>query len=476
VVPTALLFLFEFVVRIGLMVRIFLRGGRQPSMMLAWALVLVAFPLVGIVLYLLVGEVRLGVRRSGRHEEVANRLRAKGRNLQIESYLSEAPLAYRRAMSVAEAAGALPPRGGNRVEILGDTDAIIAGIAEDIDRARRHCHLLFYIFLRDGSGRRVAEALIRAAERGVACRLLVDAVGSHDFAGSALARRLRDAGVHVVEALPVHPLRALFARIDLRNHRKIVVVDGAVAWTGSQNVADASFAPKAQYAPWVDCMLRLEGPTARDLQELFLADWSLDAGETLDELLEVDPPIFERGVPVQVLPTGPEHNSSALRRIVQTACHLAQEEILLTTPYFVPGEAEVEALCTAALRGVRTVLVLPQRNDSLLVAAASRSHYGELLSCGVEIYEYTKGLLHAKTLTVDRGAALVGTANFDRRSFELNYEVSLLVHDSDLASHLRFLQRSYMEDSVRVAADDWSRRPWQSTLGHNMAGVLSPIL
>jgi cardiolipin synthase len=287
---------------------------------------------------------------------------------------------------------------------------------------------------------------------------------------------LREGGVKVIGALPAHLLRAAFARIDLRNHRKIAVIDGVIGYTGSQNIADASFAPKPRFAPWVDCMLRIEGPVVWDLQTIFVCDWFLDSGEPLEDLLTKDTGDVDDGVTLQILPTGPAYDNEALEQLSLSAFHHAREELILTTPYFVPGESEVSSLCTAAKRGVRVALVLPARNDSLLVGAVSRSHYGQLVAAGVHVYEYQKGLLHSKTLTVDRNLAMVTTANFDQRSFDLNFEVTALVYDTDFASQLRFMQRSYIEDSVLVTADRIAGRSWLRRLLENAAGVFSPLL
>jgi cardiolipin synthase len=268
----------------------------------------------------------------------------------------------------------------------------------------------------------------------------------------------------------------LLARIDLRNHRKIVVIDGAIGYCGSTNIADAAFAIKPKFAPWVDASVRIHGPVAWDLQMLFVEDWFLGTEESLDEMLHYQPLAQPDGVPGQLIGTGPSSYNEALRQLIQSAFHMARQELIMTTPYFVPDEATLSALCTAARRGVQTILVLPARNDSPLVAAASRSQYAMLLDAGVEIHEFQRGLLHAKTMTIDRNLAMIGSANLDRRSFELNLEVSLMVYDQDFASQLRFLQRGYMDASRPVDRAAWNRRPWPTQLVQNAAGTLGPLL
>lgn len=473
----------EFVLKLILVGVILLRrrGGKSTAA-LAWIVLILAVPVVGLLAYLLVGQVRLGRRRIARHRKIVSQVQASiavspGGAAARPPTQAEVPAIYRPIATLGEAVGDNLPRGGNSLRLISDTDLFIQGLVEDIDAASQHCHLQFYIFLPDHSGTRVGDALMRAAARGVQCRLLVDAVGSKALLRSPLRRAMERANVHVVGALPANVLRMVFARLDLRNHRKIAIIDSGVAYTGSQNIADAeSTASGRKFGPWVDAMVRIAGPAVRDLQRLFVEDWYLDTDEALNELLSIEPPVADEDIAVQIMGTGPNSYNDALRQLTQAAFHTAHEELILTTPYFVPDEATVIALRTAARRGVDTSLVLPARNDSPLVAAASRSFYHQLLEAGVNIFEFQKGLLHAKTMTIDRDLALVTTANLDRRSFDLNFEVSVVVYDTDFASQLRFVQRAYIADSQAVDAGAWSRRPWPKVLVNNAVALVAPLL
>lgn len=453
---------------------VLVRRPQRQSSALAWLVVVLLLPGVGIVAFLLFGDVITGTARRRRHREIVERVQAVAR-LRARPRTAELPDEYRPIANIGYIVGESEPRAGNRLELHADTAQLTAALVADLDAARSHAHILSYIFLADETGRAVAEALLRAAARGVACRLLVDAIGSKRFLRSPLRRELERGGVRVVPALPTR-LHLDRARIDVRNHRKISILDGTVGYTGSHNLAAASFALKPEFAPWVDATVRIAGPAVRDLQELFVQDWFMETGETLEDCLALVAPPQEGGIPVQVIGTGPDSRHEAVVRLIQAAFHLAREELILTTPYFVPDEGTYDALLTAADRGVRTVLVLPRRNDSRLVSAASKSLYEPLLESGVEIHEFERGLLHAKTITVDRKLAIVSTANLDRRSFELNYEASLVVYDTDFASRLRFLQRSYLDVSRRVDPAEWARRSSASKILHNAAGILAPIL
>ena len=475
--PFALL-LADFLLRVFLGAYIIVRSRGTPAVRLAWVMLLLAVPFVGLVAYLLFGEARLGRRRLQRYHRSAERI-----NLGHIEYASASPPVEadipevdRQIAYLAESVGGNIPQGGHALSLYGDTDLFIQALVEDINAAAAHCHLLFYIFLTDHSSTRVAEALIDAAGRGVDCRLLVDGVGSKSFLRSDLRRRLAAGGVQVVAALPASLLRMLLARIDLRNPRKIAVIDGMIGYSGSHNIADAEFAIKPKYAPWVDAMVRIEGPAVRDLQVLFAQDWYLDTEEALTDLLAIRPRETPGGHTVQVVGTGPACRNEAMVQMIQVTFHVAREELILTTPYFVPDEATLTALYTTALRGVDVSLVVPANNDSPLVAAASRSYYENLLEAGVTIYEFEHGLLHAKTITVDRRLAVITTANIDRRSFDLNFEVSTLVYASDFASQLRLMQKSYIDRSTPVNYASWSRRGWPRKLLENGLGMVSPLL
>ena len=300
--------------------------------------------------------------------------------------------------------------GGNRVELIGDSARFRDRLISDIDAASDHVHMLYFIYLDDESGRLVGEALVRAAARGVRCRLLVDGVGSKAFLKSGLRRTMEEGGVTIAACLPVNALRMVIARMDLRNHRKIAVIDGQIGYTGSNNLAEAAFAVKPKYAPWVDCTFRMDGPASKELQVLFLEDWFMETDELCEEELAHRPVVHEPGLPVQVIATGPNFYNEATTQLVQACIHSARSELVLTTPYFVPDEATITNLVVAARRGVRVTLVVPKNNDSKLVALASRNHYETLLDAGVRLVEFNAGLLHAKTITLDKEIAVVMSA------------------------------------------------------------------
>jgi cardiolipin synthase len=267
-------------------------------------------------------------------------------------------------------------------------------------------------------------------------------------------------------------------RVDLRNHRKLVVIDNRMAFCGSQNCADPQFLVKAKYAPWIDILLRCEGPVVRQAQHLFLATWIAETGEDLYGLPAAapEPAQHPEGVAAQMFGTGPTTPGNTMSDSFVSALYAAEHELIITTPYFVPDEALLRALCAAPRRGVTTTLIVPARNDSPLVGAASRSTYPDLLACGVRLFEYPLGLLHTKSVTIDARIALVGSANMDRRSLELNFENNLLVLDPGLTATIRQRQLGYLSQSAAVEAESVQGRPFRTRLIGNAIGMASPLL
>jgi cardiolipin synthase len=471
----------EWFIRLSLVGLVIVRRRPVP-VSLAWITILVAAPVVGAVLYLLVGESRLGSRRVRRFGELAAGMEKEAVTLWRHRHQDWTPEEhfYQQIWRIATAVAGLPPLGGNSLKLIGPSEEVLDSMVRDIDAAKSHVHLLFYIYTCPPACMSVSDAMMRAARRGVECRLLVDAVGSSDFMKSDVPQRLRDAGVKVVAALPVNPLRMLFARLDLRNHRKIAVIDGRIAYAGSQNLTDSTFRAgfNPRVGPWIDATIRVEGPAAQALGVVFLQDWQLDSVEKVTTL---DPFVPELIVTpgesvVQVLPSGPGPSPAGIHETILTTIYAAKEELIITTPYFVPDEATRRALQSAALRGVRVTLVMPQEADGRVVAAASRASWLDLLEAGVRIMLYRGGLLHAKTISVDRRMAFVGSANIDMRSFYLNFEVTLIVYDDDFASVLRFMQMGYIEGSDEVHLDQWRKRSHLRSFADNTARLFGPLL
>jgi cardiolipin synthase len=473
-------FILHILIQAALIVRVLLRPHREPASRIAWCVVILAVPFLGIMAYLLLGETNIGRIRVVRMREVISRLPdvTDAPGADAENLQSNVAQRYEQLFQVGKSVNGFNPVGGNRAHLMADSNATIASIVADIDAAKDHVHLLFYIWLPDNNGCKVAEALKRAAARGVICRAMADSLGSRILIGSKHWKAMGKAGVHLANVLPIgNPLiRPLKGRIDLRNHRKIVVIDNSITYCGSQNCADPEFRIKAKFAPWVDAMMRFEGPIARQNQYLFASDWESETGEDISDLLRQPVVSALSGLTAQVIGTGPTIRFSAMPEMFESLMYAACDELVITTPYYVPDEAMHAGLCASASRGVETTIIFPVKNDSWIVGAASRSYYADLLAAGVRIFEYEGGLLHTKSLTLDKEITLIGSANMDRRSFELNYENNILFCDRALTADMRKRQESYIKSSRQVTSEMVERWTWRRRLLNNGIAMLGPVL
>jgi cardiolipin synthase len=469
-----LLTAFVVAIEFAVLVRAIVRPHRQPASRLAWVIIIIVAPVVGTIFYLLLGETRVRRRRFGQIVDAALPRRAPGK-IAVEKLkwcAHDAPFA------LAHTVNRIGPTSGNSATLAADSDSAIDGMVADIDSARRHVHVTTYIWLADRNGLKMKDALIRAAARGAKVRVLADALGSHRFIRSRHWRDLIASGAEMRPALPFgNVLRLLLrGRVDLRNHRKSLIVDNRIAWVGSQNFADAAFRIKPRFAPWVDIMTRWEGPAAMDCQFLFVSDWMSEGGEDISACLAERPRKGGGDIVAQVIGTGPIMTYDAMPSCFAELIHSARKELVVTTPYFVPDEQLLYALTSAARRGVRTILVFPKRNDSHFVAGASRSYYDDLIKAGAEIFEFRPGLLHAKTMVVDRTVGLLGSANLDRRSFELNFENNVLFSDAAFAAEIRARQDRFLAESDAVTLEQVSRNGLATRLWQNALAMLSPLL
>ncbi len=459
--------------------RILLREDLSPPARLAWFIVIILVPYGGSSVYFLFGEVDIGHRASKRRQKIRKELTELAGALMGDSTacgrLIEAP--YVPAFQYASSINGFHPSAGNTAELMGSPEETVDRMIKDIDAATDHVHVLYYIWLQDRTGTAIAEALIRASGRGVICRAMADGLGSRKLVGSDLWQRMEAAGVQMAVSLPLsNPIRTILtSRIDLRNHRKITVIDGETTYCGSRNSADPEFLPKPKYAPWVDIMLRFKGPVVTQNQLLFMGDWMAATGDKF-KAVPAGKMGSSDGFPALVVGDGPTVRHGATPQLFSNLIACAREEITISTPYFVPDTTLLESLCTAAHRGVRMTLIFPARNDSWVVAAASHSFYRRLLEAGCQIYEFRGGLLHAKTFTMDQKVSVVGSTNLDLRSFDLNYENNIILQDQAMTQAIHARQQEYISSARRIELSDvraWSpqRRIW-----NNVIATVGPIL
>jgi cardiolipin synthase A/B len=477
---TVCVFVTDLTIRLLLSVRVVMR--RLPiGVSLAWLFIVLTFPFAGAIAYLFIGELRLGQRRAARSAQLRtpfHRWLAELKTGEVD--WSTHPPSSEALARMCETMIGMPVTSGNRLELLASSECGLVRLIKDIDAARKSLHLEFYIWAEGGLADEVAHAVLRAAARGVICRVLLDDVGSREFLRGDWARRFREGGVAMQAALPARIWRLPFVRFDLRLHRKIAVIDGRIAYTGSMNLVDSRFFKQtAGVGIWVDAVARIEGPAVEPLGVTFLGDWAQESQEPIERLRvsgDVQPISSAGPVPVQVIPSGPAHAWAAIERIVIGTIYSAQKRLTLTTPYFVPDEAMVTALISAAQRGVDVTLILPEKVDSRLASWASRANQGDLVAGGVRVLLFRGGLLHTKSVAVDGEYSLFGSLNLDPRSLHLNFEITLAIYDAAFTTELEELQQEYARESRVVNLAEWRSRGLARAFLENVARLLGPLL
>ncbi|MDO6764882.1 cardiolipin synthase [Agarivorans sp. 1_MG-2023] len=453
---------------------------RPVGVTLTWLLLIFAVPLLGIICYQLFGERYLGRLRARRARVMETKYK------QSVHQFKRSPHAVERSCSeqaeplnkLTRRLLGLPILGGNLLQNLEDSLSTLSQLTQDIHQAKTTIYLEFYIVQLGGLVDPLLDALALAAQRKVSVYLLADSVGSREFLSSEKRTQLEHAGVNVIEALHANPIRMLLQRIDLRLHRKIAAIDQHVAYTGSMNLVDPRlFNQQRGLGQWVDLMLRVEGPAAVNLQAVVAYDIEMETGLALIEQLDLVSPAASAGQQLmQIMPSGPGIFGDHIIQLLLSSLYLAKQQIVLTSPYFVPDESLQMALVTAANRGVEVNLILPARNDSFLVRYASHSFYQQLLDAGVNIFKFNGGLLHTKSLLIDQQVALVGTVNLDMRSLWLNFEVTSIIDDKDYAKDLYRIMQHYLQQSSKVDAIAWRKRPVYRRLMENIIHIFSPLL
>lgn len=466
---------------LGSIAIILISARRRPSTAIAWMLTIIFIPYVGAIAFFLVGFSRLPKRRRDKQREVSELILARTEGLDRVSHRDEWPQWLGSTVRLNENLGALPMMGGTRAELTDDYEGSIASMVADIDTAESYVHVEFFILALDDTTEPFFAALERATARGVTVRVLSD----HLMILLSAARkptlaRLASMGAEWHGMLPLRPFRGQWQRPDLRNHRKIVVVDGRVGHTGSQNMVQSNYGKKKAITRglhWHEVMVRLEGPVVRELDAVFATDWYSET----DELLPLDTsPVVIGDDPAlldaQVLPSGPSFENDNNLKLYTTLIHKAERQVSITSPYFVPDEAIQLAMITAASRGLLVELYVSEVGDQFLVYHAQRSYYEDLLRAGVRIYLYrSPTVLHSKHFTIDDDVAIVGSSNMDIRSFSLNMEVSVMVHGAEFVQRVRAIEASYREQSRELQLDEWVRRPRGEKVRDSLARLTSSL-
>jgi cardiolipin synthase len=456
---------------------------RTTTKTLAYMLLAVFVPVIGMIFYFFFGtnyRKRKLYNKKEIHDEILlkefreNSVRFSDKILQKGDPVVQTnrELAYLLIKDLNS-----PPMRKNKVKLLLNGENKFPDVLEALRQAKHHIHIEYYIVELGEVTRQIEEILLQKAKEGVEIRVLYDDFGSRSIR-KGMTKRLRDAGVKMYPFYKIWFI--LFAnRLNYRNHRKIIIIDGHTAFTGGINISDRYVNNKPDKLYWRDTHLRIDGPGVYYLQYLFIADWNFCSDEKLQPgHFLADSSENDNGddVIVQIAASGPDSDQPSILFSLLQAVYLAQEEILITTPYYIPGDSMQEALIVAALSGLKVKLLVPGISDSLFVNTAASSYYDELLQAGVEIYRYQKGFVHAKTLVADGKLSVVGSANMDYRSFELNFEVNAVIYDQPFSQQLRNVFYEDIKDAVKIDPVEWSKRSVSTQLAEKIARLLSPLL
>ncbi|MDQ1531683.1 MAG: cardiolipin synthase [Microbacteriaceae bacterium] len=460
---------------------IFVPKNRRPPTAAAWLLAIFFLPYLGALLFLLFGTNKLPRRRRRKQEAINRYILNATEGIEEATQTHLWPQWFASLAALNRRLGAMPLLGGNTARVYGEYERSLHAMTEAVETAEAFVHAEFYILSCDATTEPFFQALERAVQRGVTVRVLFDHVATLRIPGyRATKRRLTRLGAEWHPMLPVQPFRGRYQRPDLRNHRKVLVVDGRVGFMGSQNLIDRTYNKRVNRRrglQWKDLMLRIEGPTVAALNAIFITDWFSETDELLArEARQVVDAVGEEYLDCQVVPSGPGFEGENNLRLFNGLIYAAQKRIVLTSPYFVPDDSMLYAVTTAAERGVQVELFVSEIGDQALVFHAQRSYYEELLRAGVLIWLYrAPTILHAKHFTIDDDVAVVGSSNFDMRSFTLNLEVTLMVRGREFVNDLRQVQEGYRRASRQLTLEEWQGRPVRSAVLDNIARLTAGL-
>lgn len=450
-----------------------LRHQRAPVSAVAWLMSIVFLPYIGAVLFWFFGMNRVKRRQRGWWKLRKRKDRRRDGRAGPDCLPPDLNRLERRLAELTHNAGGYGVTCGNQVRLLPESKDAFAAIEHAIRGARSQVHVQYYIYRPDRIGTRIRDALIAKARDGVKVRFMYDGIGSWGL-NRRFLKPMLDAGIEVCAFLPGRSFRERWS-INLRNHRKLVIVDDRVAFTGGLNVGDEYLGRNPAWGYWRDTQLALSGPVVRQLIDVFKEDWYCAMDQEIPDSPASGDGSQERVV-AQVIADGPDLDVRPLRMVLLSAILEAEESITLSTGYFVPTPSLQEALCTAAARGVRVRILVAGPSTYWYTLWAGRSYYRELLDRGVEIYEYRKGLFHAKVMTVDGRWSLVGTPNFDVRSLDLNFEVAVAFCNERIAAELEDQFAADVEHSWRIDPRQWAERSTWRIRGENFCRLFAPLL
>ncbi|HHT22650.1 MAG TPA: cardiolipin synthase [Bacteroidales bacterium] len=455
-------------------ISVILLDNRNPEKSLSWVMVLVFLPFLGLLLYLLIGQdyrKRKMISRKSIHR-ITTRPCAAISIKELDT--SEIDIDFAKLIYMLKSNSEADPYVQNKIEVFAVGENIFESIFEAIRNAKNHIHIEFFIFEDDNISNKLRELLIQKSKEGVRVRMIYDYVGSYKLSKNYL-RSLRAAGVYCRPFLPLR-LRLRRSKINYRNHRKLIVVDGTIGFTGGINIADR-YIVGSELGKWRDTVVRIEGPGVHGIQKLFLIDWYFVERKVItDEKYFPKPSVFDKNNIIQVVPSGPDTDWQAIMQGICAAIMAANKYVYIHTPYFMPNDLVNGCIQMAALNGTEIRVMIPDKSDVKLTDLGTASFLADVMEAGVRVFRYKSGMLHSKAIVVDDFVSIVGSANIDDRSFKHNFEVNAFIYDEKTALQLKELFEDDMEYCEELNLNDWNKRPRRQKLKESFARLFSPLM
>ncbi|BGI51092.1 MAG: cardiolipin synthase [Arsenophonus endosymbiont of Ceratovacuna japonica] len=476
-------FFFIYWLIIAIVAICILLKRRPVTFILTWLLIIYIIPSIGIITYLALGDLYLDKLKIIKSKDIWSSV-----SFWIKKFKKSKHIICKNNSIIAESLFKLcEKRQGisgvksNKIKLLTNYQDAINTIINDINSAYYNIEMVFYIWQDEGLVCKVTDALINASKRGVKCRIMIDSAGSWSFFHSQKPNKMREAGIELIESLKVNLFRLFLRRIDIRQHRKIIIVDNYISYVGSMNMVDPNyFKQKSNIWQWIDIVVRMEGPISIILGIIYSFDWEMETGKSIIPPIPSNTNIvsFEKIITysTQVIASGPGYPEELIKQSLMITIFSARKQLIFTTPYFVPSDDLINAICTASMRGVEVLIIIPNWNNSFLVHWASRSFYSELLEAGVKIYQFNDGLIHTKSLSVDGELSLIGSVNLDMRSLWLNFEITVVIDDKSFSNDLRLIQYDYIAHSTPLIQKNWNKRPLWNHVIERICYLFSPLL
>lgn len=473
---------YIYVLTIIFVIALVILENRSPVKTVAWIFVLVLVPVGGIIAYTFLGQEyrkkkifsRKGLKSPQRLQILRGKQMDAIQNIEVLNHLDYYPIQSLRIMQMllTNSNSVVSPK--NKMSFLIDGKETFDALTEALENAKKHIHLEFYIFMDDVLGNKIINILCKKAQNGVQIRLLYDDVGSWKLSSKSI-KLMKSCGIELHSFQKVYS-KAFASRVNYRNHRKLVVIDGLIGFTGGLNIADKYLHGDPELGYWCDTFVRIEGKAVWSIQNIFAADWYFTTKENLSKAMFYPLPQIEGDTTIQIINSGPDSDWPSIAQFYFSVIAQAQKHVYLTSPYFMPPDDIVTALKTSALRGVDVRIIIPKRSDTLISRLSTESYIEEMLEAGVKIYRYVRGFIHSKTIEIDGEIVSVGSANMDFRSLDTNFEINAIIYDQKQASKMIETFNSYLTHCEPFIYKKWKKRPFTRRFLTSLARILSPLL